>query len=124
MKITIETIPHVRQRYNTVGDWHYDEDGNIKIKVSQMETKESEYLVIIHELIEAILCRDRFITVEQVDEWDISHPEAEEPGDLVDSPYYLQHNLAEMTERLIAQQLQISWAEHCKIVKEASVDKP
>lgn len=36
MRIKIEVIPHNHQRYDTVGDWQWDEFGNLFIKVSDL----------------------------------------------------------------------------------------
>jgi hypothetical protein len=85
-----------------------------------MESLESEYLVAIHEFVEAILCRNSFISTEDVDNWDMDHPELDEPGADVGAPYHDQHMTAEFVERVVCQALGLSWLEHCENVRRAS----
>ena len=62
MNITIKTIQHSKQRYDTCGDWWFDKKGNLQIRVSDMDNWKYEYLVGDHEVREALLCKDRGIT--------------------------------------------------------------
>lgn len=71
MKITIETIPYDQQRYPTVGDWTFDKEGNLLIRVSGMGDWRKEALVAVHELVEVLICKQRGITQEQVDKFDM-----------------------------------------------------
>jgi hypothetical protein len=105
VKIIIETIPHSQQRYNTVGDWYLDAYGSLIIKVSEI-TKRYEWLIAIHELVEAILCECAGITAAQVDKWDKEHIEA---GDDPEAPYHRQHIFADAIERLVALELGVRW---------------
>lgn len=115
-KITIESIPHKDQRYNTVGDWTYDSGGNIEIKISEMDQC-SFYAVAIHELIEAVLCWNEFIHPEVVDDWDLSHDDCD-PGSIAGCPYGKQHNTAGAIEMLSVLSLGLDWFEH-----EAELDR-
>jgi hypothetical protein len=128
MKIHIETIPHSSQRYPTVGDWFYDTDGTLHIKVSQMSDERYAILVAIHELIETVLCKHRHISQESVDKFDMAF-EAErealiktggtakqhaeivgaEPGDDPAAPYNKEHCFATGIERLMAAELDVKW---------------
>jgi hypothetical protein len=65
---TIKVIPHSLQRYNTVGDYVKDENG-ITITVSKMRPH-YEFLVAIHELIEAYLVQAKGIKIEDIDAFD------------------------------------------------------
>ena len=55
LRIVIETIPHSRQRYPTVGDWQVDKAGNLYVTVSKMSDQRDEFHVAAHEMIEAYL---------------------------------------------------------------------
>jgi|ERR1035437_759897 hypothetical protein len=118
MKISIETIPHNQQRYNTVGDWTFDHDGNLNIKVSEMGNENYEFLVAQHELTEAWLCKKNGITEKEVDEFDIEFEAKraidnyDEPGDDLSCPYNLFHSFATGIERLLATYLNIKWKEY------------
>jgi len=135
MKIHIETIPHASQRYPTVGDWYYDAKDIIHIKASQMSDERYAILVIIHELIEMVLCRHRHILQENVDQFDIAfekerqalinaggtakqHAEIVglEPGDDPAAPYHKEHCFATGIERLMAAELDVAWHSYDKEV--------
>lgn len=111
-KITIESIPHKEQRYNTLGDWTYDTDGNITIKISEMPEPESFYLIAVHELIEAVLCWNSFITSEVVDYWDMAHPDDIDPGGIKTAPYHKEHHSAHLMEQLLAGMMDYDWKDH------------
>jgi hypothetical protein len=55
MIITIETIPAAKMRYPTVGDWQFKPDGTLHITVSRMTDRRYEFLLALHELVEALL---------------------------------------------------------------------
>ena len=67
MKITIETIPHAKQRYPTCGDWFFEPDGALQIKVSEEIGNPSAGLVAIHELVEVFL-GSRGLTISRAEE--------------------------------------------------------
>lgn len=122
MKIIIETIPHGEQRYPTVGDWIVSPDGGaiidatVRIAVSRMGDWRYEALVAVHEVVEAILCLDRGITQDAVDEFDTQFEMAREPGDDSEpgdspaAPYQREHGFATSVERLLAAELRVDWA--------------
>ena len=112
MKITIETIDHNRQRYNTVGDWLYDPDlDELTIFVSKQETFQYELAVGVHELVEAVLCINDGVSQKDVDAFDFSLPKnlEDEPGDLPDAPYANQHCIATGIERLLIACFGLQW---------------
>lgn len=112
MKILIESIPHSTQRYETVGDWYYQPDGTLAIKVSEMVDERYIQLVAVHELIEALLCKHRWITPQQIDDWDMNFFGPGEPGDCVNAPYHLEHTFATAAERLLAEALNVDWRKY------------
>jgi hypothetical protein len=60
LNVRIRTIPHHFQQYDTVGNYWRDVDGCgaelLEIRVSHMRDRRHEFLVALHELIEAFLC--------------------------------------------------------------------
>lgn len=119
MKIVIETIPHDKQRYETVGDWWVEKDTNVlQIRVSEMGDDRYHFLVALHELVEATLCNDRGISVLEVDEFDKAFEakrpagNTDEPGDDPDAPYHLEHGFATGIERLLASALGLNWTDY------------
>ena len=115
MRIIIETIPHAEQRYPTVGDWFYDADGALRIKVSQMVDPRYCFLVALHELVEVQLCRERGITQDLVDRFDMQYESTRpadddsEPGDDPQAPYKREHCTATGIERILAAELNVDW---------------
>ncbi len=112
MNIRIKTIPHKKQEYITHGNWYYDKKGNLTITVSDFGNWKYEFLVAIHEMVEVALCKDRDISDKEVTNFDLKHLDAEEPGFLKDSIYYKEHQVADVVERLMANQLNINWEEY------------
>ncbi len=120
MRIVIETIPHEQQRYQTVGDWVFDDEGNLTIRVSKLSNWRREALIAVHELVEVLLCKHDGVTQESVDIFDKQFEATrapdnfDEPGDDPSAPYVKQHCVATGIERLLAAQLGVNWKEYEK----------
>jgi hypothetical protein len=114
MRITVQTIPHRQQRYNTVGDWYSDKiTGTVRIFVSELSNWRYELLVGVHEVVEAFLCMHDGVIEEAVDAFDkafVSH--SDEPGDDPKAPYQKQHCIATGVERILAACLGVKWLEY------------
>ncbi len=115
MKLTITTIPHERQRYDTVGDWKFTPRGHLMIRVSQMGDPRYETLIALHELVEAVLCREAGIDQREVDRFDMAYEtsrhlgDKSEPGDDPAAPYHHQHVSATWFEQHLAGLLHVDW---------------
>lgn len=122
MNINIQVIPHENQRYETVGDWFYDEKGDLQIRVSKLSDWRHEVLIAVHELVEVLICKYEGITAESVDRFDMDfeehrHPDDEsEPGDDPRAPYVREHCLATGVERILAMVLGVNWKTYEKEV--------
>ena len=123
MNINIRIIPHAEQRYDTCGDWWLSEAGDLEIRVSAMGDWRHEALVAHHELTEALLCKERGITTEQVDVFDREHVESwdrrkpfVEPGDHPEAPYHKEHFFATSVERLLCAELGVDWFDYDDVV--------
>jgi hypothetical protein len=126
MKIAIITIPHNNQRYKSVGDYVWENDDTLLVYVSDTGNKKYNFLIAIHEVIEAFLCEERGIKETDISAFDIKfenerveglHTANEEPGYAKDSPYMNEHFFAESIERLLAGQLNINWDEYDKVLE-------
>ena len=117
MKVIIETVSHISQRYNTIGDWQW-ENGNLYIKVSDMGDWRKEFLVGLHEAIETMLCKAAGVTEEEVDAFDLSHPEIHEPGDEETCPYHPMHMRAIGIEEMVMNYLNIDCASYEKVMED------
>lgn len=122
MKMSIRTIEHNSQRYDTVGDYFLLNDGETKcFLISKMGNEDFEFCVLIHELIEEHLASKRGIREREIIEFDtrfnIKKETGEiegnvEPGDDPKCPYRNEHKFAENIERMIAFELGIDWEEY------------
>jgi hypothetical protein len=118
LNIEIKTIPHARQRYETIGDWTIGPNGHIHIYVSELGDWRMEFAVAIHELVEMQLCRFLGITQTEVDDFDMAYEAQrvpdnyDEPGDDPRAPYHRQHCVATGIERIMVCMLGLSWKEY------------
>ncbi|VVB61608.1 Uncharacterised protein [uncultured archaeon] len=124
MNTTINIIPHSRQRYETCGDWIFDDFGDLHIRISDTGNTDYEFLVGIHEQIEAYLCNKRRIKEKDITRFDIQFEKnreegnTDEPGDHILAPYRKEHQFATKIERELAKELDIDWNEYSKTIDE------
>lgn len=116
MDITIKTVPHNTQRYDTVGDWYFTSDcSHLMVIVSSMGNPLYEFLVGMHEQIEALLCLQAGIAEADVTAFDKKFEanrvegNFDEPGDDPSAPYYSQHQIATAMEKDLAAKLGVDW---------------
>jgi hypothetical protein len=115
MQIDLEVIPHANQRYETPGDWYYDIAPSIPllhVRASAMSDHRYEFLILLHEIVEAMLCSTTGVTQREVDEFDTGFTgtaEGSEPGDDPEAPYHREHVIASVVERLAAELLSVDW---------------
>lgn len=131
-KIMIEIIPHASQRYNTVGDWKFktvedsEDSETLEIKISNTQNSAANTLLIVHELVEALLCHARGIEGEDVDLFDMTWTPKQhysgamitEPGDDPQSPYHAAHQVASVIERILCERLYESWFNYERILND------
>jgi hypothetical protein len=113
MKITLRTQAPECLRYPTCGDWLFNKDGHLHVTVAEHEKNDrSAFLVALHEMVEAYLCKEAGIEEEAVSKWDIDNPALEEPGDHPDAPYHKEHMVATQVEKIVAEALGHDWNDH------------
>lgn len=123
MNVIIETIPHKDQRYETPGDWFYDKNGDLHIRVSKMSDWRFEVCMAVHELVEVLLCKQAGISQQAVDKFDMEFEKnrkkgsLDEPGDSDKAPYRIQHGIACGVERILGTLLGISWNKYANEVE-------
>jgi hypothetical protein len=102
-------IPHAAQRYNTVGDYYYPHSDELQVRISDLKNTDYEFLILIHELVEAYLCQKRGIPEPEIAAWDIEHPALVDPGASVEAPYHKEHMFATSIEHQISKELEVDW---------------
>ena len=110
--ITIKFIAQRRQRYDTAGDYWIDNRGTIQVRISKEKDWRYEVLVLIHELTEMFLCKERGISFKAIDRFDMRFRGDGEPGDDPKAPYYREHQWASGIERLLAAELGVDWKDY------------
>jgi hypothetical protein len=123
MNINAKVIEHDKHRYPTVGDWWVDDKNVLQIRSSRLSDARYEQLIILHELIEALLCLQDGVDEEAVTQFDIEFEakrlpgNVEEPGDCVLAPYYKQHQIAMQYEKQLAETLGVNWEAYEKEIE-------
>ena len=120
-RISIFTIPHKRQEYNTIGNYRMTPK-TFQIMVSKMGNDEYEFLVALHEMIEQHLCYVNNIFDAEITKFDKAFEakrkkgNVDEPGNNPKAPYYKQHQFATKLEKLMCKELGIKWGVYDKFV--------
>jgi hypothetical protein len=118
--IHTHSIPHNCQRYNTAGDY-FESDNAWEFRISKLGDWRFEVLVIIHELVEKVLCKNAGVEDADIDKFDIqfekdreagSHTPTEEPGDDKRAPYHRQHVIASRVEKIVARAAGVRWRDY------------
>lgn len=117
-RIIIDIISHDKQRYETVGDYFVDPNGDLHIYVSDFKDVRFSYLIGIHELIESLNTEYNGVMEEKITEFDEEFESkrvegnVDEPGDDPLAPYEKEHCIATSVERLMAAELEVKWKEY------------
>jgi hypothetical protein len=99
-RIEIRFIPESEQRYATLGDWTFQ--GETLLISASGDTQDEQFLVALHELVEAYLCDKHGVNQDAVDEFDMSFEDDGEPGDSSAAPYRVEHRDACLVEHIVA----------------------
>ena len=101
MNLHIDTIEHRHQRYDTCGDWQFNKvdcdphaHEHLEIRVSRLGDERFEALVALHEMVEALLCREHGVDEAAVTAFDMQFEEDRE-RDLAELNDELDHAIAD-----------------------------
>lgn len=89
-----------------------------------MKNPDFEFLVAIHEFIEAYLCQKRGIEEPTITRFDVNFERSrikgntDEPGDNPEAPYFNEHQFATKIEKVMAKELGVNWKEYEKTVND------
>lgn len=106
-QIIINFIDPSNQKYDTLGDYTLKDD-ILTISVSKSKNDKFDHMVALHELVEAILAYHNDINFKVIDEFDMQFEKAGcigEPGDDIGAPYFHEHHIADVVERLVGTQI-------------------
>lgn len=110
-QIDIQFIPEAQMRQPGIGDWWFEGD-ILHVRAVEGDL-DGPFLVALHELVEAWLCKAHGVDQLAVDDFDNlfetePHPDEAEPGDDPRAPYRTEHRQAMLIEHLMANFLGIS----------------
>lgn len=117
MRYYILPIKHQDQDYDTVGNYQKIGDTTI-ITVSDTGDRKYNFLLMIHEMVEAFLTEEHGINWKDITEFDVSNPELDEPGGSPNAPYQLEHLSATGIESAVAKELKVDWDKYEDRLKE------
>ena len=134
MEIHIKTIPAEHQRYPTVGDYWYDTEGVLQVRITEMPESISPELaefytkmIIVHELSEEALTKFRGLTEPEIADFDKYYemrreqglvPEDSEPGFDNNAPYLREHTLSTAIEMQMCAMAGLSWSDYDNLINE------
>jgi hypothetical protein len=87
----------------------------LRITITRMSDRRYEFLLALHELVEALLCKETGVSQAAVDAFDVEYEKRRkpgddsEPGDAAGAPYRREHVIASVTEHLAADLLKVDW---------------
>lgn len=129
-EVHIKFIPNNEHRYPTIGDWWFDNKGNLQIRISKFQDERHSMLVAIHELFEAYAASKNDIPEPEVTKFDLwfeeelknpNHPASlDEPGMHPKCPYNKEHQYATAVEMTLATLLGVNWWEYSEAVTKMS----
>ena len=107
MKIEIQSIEPKEARYDTLGDYFINKDGDLIVQTVKQSKDEQlmddkSFLIFLHELVELKLCLNAGVSFESIDDFDFKFTGEGEPGDEPDAPYREQHRRAMLIEHMMA----------------------
>ena len=97
-------------------DWFWEPNGDLTVQIAPMSDWRREFLLGIHEVVEAVVCRHTGVSQKAVDafdqEYDKTHPTDCNAGDDPLAPYHREHTLATAVERMLAYALFVQWGDY------------
>jgi hypothetical protein len=121
--IRFKVIPYEAMRYEDAADWYYcPACGCLTIVAADTGEWRYNLLLLVHETVEALLCRWHGVRQKDADNWDTMvwpnmHPAVQDfyggyAGDHPYCPYHQEHKWATRVERCLAVLLLVRWARY------------
>ena len=110
--IIVNFIPQTAQRIpGQVGDY-FETEGAVVFRITRFENPAYSFAVLLHELHERFRNLQFDIRDEEVDAFDLKHPELDDPGLDPRAPYHACHMEADALERLFILLTGNDWIEY------------
>ena len=115
-KIVIEVIPYKKMYMEYFGDFYWEKDGTLQIRVAQYPNEIQDVGTIVHEFLEAWKLKVKGVSVKDVEMFDKEHEDHDDPGCLKDAPYHKEHMESLYIEKIICKQMGFDWNTYYTIV--------
>lgn len=123
-RLNIHVLSDIKcQRFETLGDWKRHSDGSYTIWLTEMADWRHTALVLLHELVELLICHHRDVASDDCDafdrEWENEiaqglHGIEEEAGCDRRAPYHDGHMAGIVAEHLGAMMIGVDWDGYCR----------
>ena len=114
----------------TIGDWWYDFDGTLQVRVSEFDDPRHTMVLAMHELFEALAAWANKYTEEEVTKFDlwfekesgkVDFPKTlDEPGMHPECPYNQEHQYATAIEMILLTYFGANWWEYDEAIRKMS----
>ena len=119
-RIVIERKAHKDMRYDTCGDYYFDEIGDLHIDIVEMGNELSEIAVAAHELMEEYSTRKKGLLESDIKAYDEEHWADDGPGENKDAPYHPEHMNSNRVEKFLLKLYKgLSWKKHQQLVMDS-----
>lgn len=124
-EICVKVVPMSEMRYPSVGDYWYDENGVLQVRIADLGEKRMNRCVLMHELNEVFVTEHHGIIEQDIMAFDVRFEKEreegkwrddQEPGDDPRAPYRKEHRFSENCERQLALALDVDWEEYTERV--------
>lgn len=121
ISIILNTTEMNEMRYKSIDDWfdplEYEDFLQFKTYVADTGNMDYNFLVLMHALVEQYLCHKHKITDKEVTDFDMNHPELDDPGNSEDAPYHKEHMVANDIESMLSVALEVKWEDYEKAIE-------
>jgi len=117
-RIVVDFIPQHKHKYKTVGNYGETKE-EIWFEITDFPNKPAYSIaILLHEIWEFYRNRQEGISIEDVDAFDLSHPELDDPGLSSNAPYHKTHMEADVIERAFIIFSKEDWVEYEKAIND------
>jgi hypothetical protein len=108
-RIVIEIIPLEDMYMGYYGDYFYDKDGTLQMRIADYPNEIQNIGTILHELLEVWKLKVKGVSVRAVEKFDDEHSLHDDPGCLAEAPYHIEHMESIKHERLLCKSMGFDW---------------
>ena len=121
--IHIKFIPQSEQRYASIGQVgdYWETDTTIEFRITQFDNPAYSHAILMHELHEKFRNNQLGILDADVDQFDLDHPDEDDPGMNPSAPYHRTHCEADAIERAVILYCGEDWAKYDSAVNDISM---